>query len=99
MGRVNKLPTARSDLIEIWRYIADDSPHEANRFLDRMEERVDLILENPGMGKGREEFAQHLRSFPVGNYVIFYRPLDREKGIVVVRVLNAARDIKGSHFE
>lgn len=99
MGRVEKRPAARTDLIEIWQYIADDSPQEANRFLDTLEEKIELLSDNPEMGKRRGELAESLRSFPVGNYVIFYRPLDREEGIEVVRVLNAAQDIKESYFE
>jgi hypothetical protein len=36
--------------------------------------------------------APELRSFPVGRYVVFYRPQD--DGIDVVRVLHSARDIE-----
>lgn len=99
MGRVEKRPAARADLIEIWRYIADDSPAEADRFLGTLEEQMELISENPEMGKRREELAEDLRGFPVGNYVIFYRPLYREEGILVVRVLNAVQDITETQFE
>lgn len=31
------------------------------------------------------------RSFPVGNYIIFYRPTDR--GSEIIRILHSARDI------
>jgi len=99
MGRVDKLPTARSDLIEIWQYIADDSPENADRFLDTLEEKMSLLADNPEMGKRREELAEGLRSFPVDNYMIYYRPHDQKEGIVVVRVLNATQDIKDTHFE
>jgi len=99
MGRVDKLPTARSDLIEIWQYIADDSPEDADRFLDTLEEKMGLLGDNPEMGKRREELAEGLRSFPVGNYMIYYRPHDRKEGVVVVRVLNATRNITELHFE
>jgi toxin ParE1/3/4 len=34
-----------------------------------------------------------LRSFPVGNYVIFYREVS--EGIEIIRVLHGARDIEG----
>ena len=99
MGRVNKLPTARSDLIEIWQYIADDSPEDADRFLDTLEEKIGLLADNPEMGKRREELAEELRSFPVGNYMIYHRLHDQTEGIVVVRVLNATQNIAELHFE
>jgi toxin ParE1/3/4 len=38
------------------------------------------------------ELAPELRSFPVGRYVVFYRPQD--DGFDVVRVLHSARDIE-----
>jgi toxin ParE1/3/4 len=99
MGRVDKLPTARSDLIEIWQYIADDSPEDADRFLDTLEEKISLLADNPEMGKRREELAEGLRSFPVSNYMIYYRPHGGKEGIVVVRVLNATQNITELHFE
>jgi toxin ParE1/3/4 len=99
MDRVDKLPTARSDLIDIWQYIADDSPEDADRFLDTLEEKMSLLGDNPEMGKRREELAEELRSFPVGNYIIYYRPRGGKEGIVVVRVLNATQDITKSHFK
>jgi len=43
------------------------------------------------MGRLRDELADGLRSFPVGRYVIFYRPIP--KGIEIVRVLHGARDL------
>ena len=38
-----------------------------------------------------DELGESLRSFPVGNYVIFYRAM--QDGIEVVRVLSGFRDI------
>jgi toxin ParE1/3/4 len=43
------------------------------------------------MGKRRDELVTNVRSFPVGNYLIFYRPVNQ--GIEVLRVLHGARDI------
>lgn len=45
----------------------------------------------PGIGRTRDELAESLRSFPVGNYVIFYRAMP--DGIDIVRVLSGFRDI------
>ena len=99
MGRIKKSPAARADLIDIWQYIADDSSAEADRFLDTIEDVLLLITESPKMGKRKDELALQIRSFPVGDYRIFYRELDAGKGIEVVRVLNAAQDINAVHFE
>ena len=44
------------------------------------------------MGKKRDELLPYLRSFPVENYLIFYRPI--EEGIEVLRVVSGYRDLK-----
>jgi toxin ParE1/3/4 len=46
--------------------------------------------EMPMMGSHRSGTADGLRCFPLGSYLIFYRPM--LEGIVVIRVLHAARD-------
>jgi len=40
----------------------------------------------------REDLAPSLRSFPVGNYLIFYRPIT--DGVEVVRMLHGARELR-----
>lgn len=91
MSRVRFTPEARADLHEIWDYIAQDSVDSASRFTDAIEEKCRLLGASPEMGRARPELAPDLRSFPVGKYVIFYRPV--RGGTEVVRVLSAARDI------
>ena len=43
----------------------------------------------PLLGASREHLMRELRVFPVGNYVIYYRPID--DGIQVLRILHGAR--------
>jgi toxin ParE1/3/4 len=54
-------------------------------------EKFVLLAGQPLLGRLRPELAPNLRNFPVGNHVIFYRPIDN--GIEVARVLHGARDI------
>ncbi len=88
---VLKRPLAELDLLGIWIYIADDSPIRADEFLDRIDAKLQALARNPGMGKRREELLPGLRSFPVGNYLVFY--LEIENGVDVIRILNGSRDI------
>jgi toxin ParE1/3/4 len=83
---------AADDLNEIHDFIATDNVTAALRFIDRLEEKFQAIAESPEIGRTRKELAPNLRSFPVGNYVIFYRPI--KAGIQVIRVLHGARDIE-----
>ncbi len=90
MAEVIRSPLAELDLLEIWFFIAEDNENAADRFLDLLAQKCDLLAENPKIGRAREELAPDLRSFPVKRYMIYYRPM--EDGIEVVRVLSAYRD-------
>jgi toxin ParE1/3/4 len=82
---------AREDLQAIRDYIAQDSPATAKRYLGIIEEKCQTLAEYPGLGVQREEYLG-LHKFPVGDYLIFYRPT--ENGIEIIRVLHGARDIE-----
>jgi toxin ParE1/3/4 len=89
-------PQAAADLVEIWAYIAEDSPDHADAFLARIDTEFRVLARKPKIGRPRPELSSALRSLPVGRYVIFYVP--RTGGIEVVRVLNGSRDLE-SLFE
>lgn len=91
MRRVIYAPEAEADILAIARRIAEDNRTAAERFLDTIDETAHRLLTTPAMGRRRDELVPGLRSFPVGNYVIFYRVAKR--GIEVARVLHGARDI------
>lgn len=92
MPRLLKKPEAENDLDEIWWHIAQDNPHNADKFLDRIEERCWALADFPKMGISRDELKAGLRSQPVGNYLIFYFPL--EDGVDIVRIIHGSRDIE-----
>lgn len=92
MPRLLKKPEAENDLDEIWWHIAQDSLHNADRFLDRIEERCWALADFPQMGASRDELKAGLRSHPVGNYLIFYFPL--EDGVDIIRVIHGSRGIE-----
>lgn len=56
-----------------------------------------MLRDNPLAGRARPELATKLRSFPVGNYVLFYRPL--ADGIDLTRVLSSYQDIQPDTIE
>ncbi|NJL09848.1 MAG: type II toxin-antitoxin system RelE/ParE family toxin [Calothrix sp. SM1_7_51] len=88
---------ADQDIFEISVYIAQNRGAEtAKSFIDKINEKFKLLAESPKLGRNRSELSPELRSFPNGNYVIFYRTIS--DGILVVRVLHGARDI-ASIFE
>jgi toxin ParE1/3/4 len=72
-------------------FIARDSPEAADRVLKAVVKKFQLLGSLPELGRARDELASSLRSFPEGNYIIFYRPFPA--GIEIVRVLHGARDL------
>jgi toxin ParE1/3/4 len=63
----------------------------ADRFVDAITERFVLLAGMPDMGRSRNEIEPGLRSFPVGDYLIYYRRRPRG-GIVISRVIHGKRD-------
>ena len=91
MPKVLRKPQAEADLIEIWIYIAQDSPTSADKLLDEINEKSQTLTESPFIGKSRDELGPNIRSFPISNYMLFYQPI--AEGIEIIRVLHGARDI------
>lgn len=83
---------AERDLDDIAVYIARDDPRRALSFIRELRRTCELLADNPLMGRARPELKPGLRSFPHGDYLIFYRPL--RDGVSVTRVLHGSRDAK-----
>ncbi len=91
MNRYRVAAEARSDLDEIWLYIAQDNPDAADKYIRAIVSRFPTLATMPHMGRERPELSPGLRSFVVGHHVIFCRPFDG--GVEVVRVLDGVRDL------
>lgn len=92
MGVLNKLPEYEADLLDIWLYIAEDSPTNADRYLSRIEETVNKIADSPGMGRSAEHVRPGFRMFPIDNYLFFYREI--KGGIEAVSIVSGFRDLE-----
>ena len=94
MARVTRRPQAEVDILEIWGYIAEDSFIDADRWVDRLDEKLSLWATQPLMGRNRDELSAGVRSLVFGRYIVFFEPLP--DGIDIVRVLHGSRDIDAS---
>jgi toxin ParE1/3/4 len=83
---------AQSDLTDIWAFVAQDDASAAERLINRIREKCQMLATTPKVGRQRPELDPSIRGFPVGNYVVFYR--ERAAGIEVARVLHGRRDIQ-----
>jgi toxin ParE1/3/4 len=95
--RIFRSETAIRDLDQLATFIQQDSPHAAIRFLAAAEASFPRLAAMPELGavqKFKTPSLADLRVWQVqgfDNFLIFCRPAER--GIEVVRVSHAARDV------
>lgn len=82
-------PEAEADIEAVMLYIAEDNPPAAIRWVDEIHGKCEKLGGMPGIGVTRPGVRKGLRTFPVGNYLIFYQLVDT--GVEIVRVLHGAR--------
>lgn len=82
---------AKADLIGIWQYIGANNPLAADKIIDELLKKFQVIAQNPKMGRARPELTIELRSFPHKKYLIFY--FEIENGIEIFRVISAEQDV------
>lgn len=82
---------AHADIEGIALYLFDLNPVAAHNFLNRLEETCELLAGYPLIGRSRPELGDGVRSFPIGNYLVFYVPA--ADGITVARVIYGGRDL------
>ena len=63
-------PQAKSELEAIGDHIAEVSPTNAERFIERLTGKFVALGRNPRIGRARPELRSDLRSFPYGAYLI-----------------------------
>lgn len=64
----------------------------AKAFVKRIREACTRLAALPRSGRACPDLGWRLRSFPVGRYTLFFRPMG--SGIQVIRLLHQSRDIE-----
>lgn len=83
---------AQSDLEAIKNYIKQDSEFYAERFVQRIFEAVERLVEFPKSGRiVKEANDESIREIIFHNYRIIYR-IERER-ILIVTVIHGSRDL------
>ena len=96
MARVFRTRQSREDYLTIWLYIAKDNVEAADKLVEKFDQTISLIAGSPRIGRDRSDLAPDLRSVPVGEYIIFFRP--RSDGVQLIRVLHSKRNIRRIMF-
>ncbi|HWE92814.1 MAG TPA: type II toxin-antitoxin system RelE/ParE family toxin [Tepidisphaeraceae bacterium] len=92
MGIIRRTPSSHRDYADIWDYIAPHNPAAADELLRTFDAKLRFLSDFPRAGQARPELRPRLRSFPVGNYLLLYRPL--RGGVELLRVVHGARDLR-----
>lgn len=96
MPKIIRSLQALDDLDGIYDYVADSSPQNADMLVHEFQLRFEILAANPAIGRLRPELTEHIRSWNLHRFVIFY--FASGEGIEVVRVLHSSMDISGKHF-
>ena len=91
MSQIRFSAEANRDIEEISNYLFDLNPTAAYRLLDALDETCQHLAEHPQIGRTRADLGEDLRSFPVGNYLVFY--VAAADGIAVARVVYGGRNL------
>lgn len=85
--RLRWTKTALRDLESLHRYITDDNPTAASKFVERILKGIEILPHHPEMGRpGR---VPRTREFVVPPYIVVYRI--RAEQIAIVAIIHSAR--------
>jgi toxin ParE1/3/4 len=91
MGRIWLSPASKRDLKAIWKFVAQNNLPAADALINSIYSKLGLLCDFPHAGPARPQLGRSLRSFPVGSYLIFYRPI--RGGIQLIRVIHGSRNL------
>ena len=89
--RIDLSRAALADFDDIYDYIARDNPRAAAKILRSLDESIQLLADQPKLGKVFRHRRLRLRLLTHGDYLVFYR--ERPGMIEVVRVIHGRRNI------
>ena len=93
MARYQLTRRAKTDLLQIWNYVAEENIGAADRLREEFRAAFMRLVEMPYLGHVREELldATH-RVWRVRSYLIIYRP--ETKPLQIIRIIHGARDLQ-----
>lgn len=82
---------ARTDIVEIGEYIAEDNPPRARSFLAELRVFIEQIPENPRRYRLREEWGGAVRAASFGRYLALFE--DTGDRVTILRVASGRRNV------
>lgn len=96
MAKVRFTKKAVEDLSDIWNYTADNwSELQADRYYEMfIMASKEMAESSTRLGRRYEEIMSGLYGFHAGKHIIFYRHMEDQDEIEVIRILHERMDLK-----
>ncbi len=80
---------ASEDIENIWLYTLDNwSLEQADRYINLIFDEIEYLGNHPGSGKDYNFIRKNYRCSKVKSHLIFYRHIDKQNDIEVIRILH-----------
>lgn len=89
--------TARSDLIEAYRYLAELNEQAADRLILGLEAKARMLAESGLTGRDRGDLAPEVRSTVYRSRILFFRVTPET--LTILRVLHGHQDLSADLFD
>ncbi len=99
MPRVTIRSSAMRNLDQIENYIGLDNPHRAVTFVQELRQQCQDLATLPHKGSPFPTRQSNIRRLVHGNYMIFYRYLEAEDVVFILRVAELNQDHSRIVFE
>jgi plasmid stabilization system protein ParE len=84
---------AKGDLLKILEYLEGDNPAAVLKVVDALDDAMQLLADNPGIGHLRPDLTpEDVRFWSVFRYLVIYRP--DTQPLEIVRVLHGKRNVR-----
>lgn len=86
---------ASEDIENIWLYTFENwSLEQADRYINLIFDEIEYVGANPNSGKDFSHVRESYRCTKVKSHLIFFRVIDKQTDIEVVRILHQRTDIE-----
>lgn len=96
MTTLTYLPSFEADALDIWLYVAQDNPSAADRLVDRLYKRCEILRAHPNAGPLRPDIAMDCRQLVETPMLVLYRVVGDE--VQLVRALYQGRNLNPDLF-
>ena len=86
---------ASKDIEDIWLYTFENwSQEQADRYTNLIFDEIEYLAGNPNSGKDFTHIRKNYRCSKVKSHIIFYKEIERQSKIEIIRVLHQRMEIE-----